>query len=143
MQVIGFNLSKVLAERSPDFTRSAINTNIEFSNVEKEKVDLLKDAEAVKISFKFSVIYEDREKKEKKNGEVSCEGVIVLSTSKEEAKDFHKSWKKKEVPKDTMIPLYNVILKKCSLKALQLEDDLNLPPHIPFPQIRAQPNQDN
>ena len=143
MQVIGFNLSKVLAERSPDFTRSAINTNIEFSNVEKEKVDLLKDAEAVKISFKFSVIYENKEKKEKKNGEVSCEGVIVLSTSKEEAKDFHKSWKKKEVPKDTMIPLYNVILKKCSLKALQLEDDLNLPPHIPFPQIRAQPKQDN
>ena len=143
MQVIGFNLSKVLAERSSDFTRSAINTNIDFSNVEKEKVDLLKDAEAVKISFKFSVIYEDREKKEKKNGEVSCEGVIVLSTSKEEAKDFHKSWKKKEVPKDTMIPLYNVILKKCSLKALQLEDDLNLPPHIPFPQVRAQPKQDN
>ena len=54
MQIIGFNLTKVLAERSPDFTRSAINTNIEFSNVEKEKVDLLKDAEAIKISFKFS-----------------------------------------------------------------------------------------
>ncbi len=143
MQVIGFNLTKVLAERSPNFTRSAINTNIEFSNVEKEKVDLLKDAEAVKISFKFSIIYEDREKKDKKNGEVSCEGVIVLSTSKEEAKDFHKSWKKKEVPKDTMIPLYNVILKKCSVNALQLEDDLNLPPHIPFPQVRAQPPKDN
>mgnify|MGYP001576040919 FL=1 len=57
---------------------------------------------------------------------------------KELSKEFIKSWKNKEIPKDRMINLYNFILKKCSVRALQLEEDLNLQPHIPFPQVKQQ-----
>ncbi len=142
MQVIGFNLKKILAQRSIDFQKGPINTNIEFTDVEKEKVDMLKDIDALKISFVFSVNYSDQEKKEElKHGEVSFEGNILLSSTKDESKEIQKSWKKKQIQDSVRIPLINFILKKCSVKALSLEEDLNLPSHIPFPQIRKQDTQ--
>ncbi len=145
MQVVGFNLIKILAKRELTYKRSAINTNIEFTNIEKESLPVLKDDEAIKISFKFDITYGDQEKtpdkkeKEEKQAEISFEGIIILSATKDEAKEYIKNWKKKEVPQESAIPLYNTILKRCSIKALQLEEDLNLPTHIPFPQVRAQP----
>ncbi len=145
MQLIGFNLKKITASKSPDFKRGAINTNIEFSDVVREKMDLLKDTEALKIAFTFSITYtekeqnQDAEKKSESNqGEVTFEGDILFSANKEEAKDITKSWKKKQIPEQYRIPMINFILKRCSVKALSLEEDLNLPSHIPFPQIRKQ-----
>ena len=139
MQVVGFNLIKISATREMKYERSSINTNIEFTSVEKEELPILKDSEGIKISFKFTIAYGDPEKKEKKSAELHFEGIILLGTTKEEAKEFLKDWKKKSVPQNTVIPLYNTILKRCSIKALQLEEDLNLPTHIPFPQVKAQP----
>ena len=122
MQVIGFNLTKIYGEKAPTFSKAGINNNIEFVNVEKETVDLLKDMEALKIAFKYSLLYGDLEKPdqtktEDKQAEISFEGSLLLSATKDEAKEFHKSWKKKEVPKDALAPLYNFIIRKCSLKA--------------------------
>ena len=110
-----------------------------FTNVEREKVELLRDTEAIKTSFKFAIFFKDPEKKLESQNEVSFEGSILLALEKEEAKEFLKAWKKKEVPKDKVLPLYNFILKKCSVRALQLEEELGLPSHIPFPQIKNLP----
>tara|TARA_Y100000310_G_scaffold341008_1_gene438741 strand:- start:2029 stop:2493 length:465 start_codon:yes stop_codon:yes gene_type:complete len=150
MQVIGFNFTNISGEKSPDFKQSPINIQIEFTNVEKEKVELLKDLEAVKLSFKFTITYaeqdEQEDKKEKEEpkespkdiqAEVTFKGLIVLSVTKQQAKDFQKAWKKNQVPPETVVSLHNIILKKCSIKALQLEEDLNLPAHMPFPQVRT------
>lgn len=155
MQVIGFNVQKILAERSPEFKKSNINTNIEFTDIDKEKLDLLKDAEALKFSFVFIITYDDAEKSQEKSqdkpqeekskdssskqGEIRFEGNILLSATKDEAKDITKSWKKKQIEDNFRIPLINFILKKCSVKALSLEEDLNLPIHIPFPRIQKNP----
>ncbi len=149
MQLIGFNLKKVSASRSPDFKRGSINTNIEFSDVVKEKLDLLKDTEALKIAFIFSILYSEKEPTQEEKlekalisqGEVTFEGDILFSANKEEAKDITKSWKKKQIPEQFRLPMINFILKKCSVKALSLEEDLNLPSHIPFPQVRKQEGQ--
>ncbi|MAG25074.1 hypothetical protein CMI47_05785 [Candidatus Pacearchaeota archaeon] len=148
MQIIGFNFTKITSEKSPDYQHSTINTDIKFTNVEKESVEMLKDAEAIKLSFTFSINYEepqDKDKKSKKKpkkyGSVDFAGQIILSATEQEAKDFEDSWKEKQVPKSSVVPLYNFLLKKCSTRALQLEEDLNLPPHIPFPQVSFDQNQ--
>ena len=140
MKIIGFNLDELHAKKSFDFKRTSISTDIFFTEVEKTKLDVLKDSEALKISFKFTVTYKDGEKKEPQQdkNEIIIQGSMLLMVSKDEAKEFLKSWKNKEIPKDKSLSLYNVILKKCSVKALQLEDEINLSPHIPFPQIRGQ-----
>lgn len=143
MQVIGFNFTKIQAERKPLVSPSMnINTNIEFNNVEKEKVELLKEAESLKLSFKFSIAYvKKEEKKESEEAKVIFEGFLVLASFSEEAKDILKEWKKKQVPQNLRVPLFNIILKKCSVRALQLEEELSLPVHVPFPQISAQGSQ--
>jgi len=142
MKIIGFNIEELHAKKSFDFKRTAISTDILFTEVEKAKLDVLKDSEALKISFKFAVGYKDSDKKDPQDkNEVLIQGSMLLMVSKDESKEFLKSWKNKEIPKDKALSLYNVILKKCSVKALQLEDEINLSPHIPFPQIRGQPPQ--
>ena len=138
MQVIGFNLTKILAERDEKFIKGSINTNIEFSDVKKETVELMKDAELSSIEFKFTINYAKPGNEEEVQGFVKFEGRILLATDKEQAKELAKSWKKKEIPEDIKIPLFNIILKKCSTKALMMEEDLNLPNHMPFPQIKRQ-----
>jgi hypothetical protein len=51
-------------------------------------------------------------------------------------KDFIKQWKQKKLPEEHRILIFNVILKKSNLKAMQLEDELNLPLHIPLPSVK-------
>lgn len=148
MQVIGFNFTKISAERAQNFKHKSINTNIEFTNLEKEEVPLLKDQDAVKISFNFLVDYssqsqEDKERKtlnkqkEKPQAQIDFDGHIVLTATKQELKDLQESWKNKKIPQATQIPLFNIILKKATPKALQLQDELNLPSHIPLPRVQA------
>jgi len=150
MQIVGFNFTKVLAERKPTIgPKTSINTNIEFLDLSKEEIDILKDQEALKITFNFSVIYSDTPEKEKPKektskeelGKISFEGVILLTSNSEEIKNLLKSWKKKEIPNNLKVPLFNLILKRCSTKALDLEEQLNLPSHIPFPQITLKPKE--
>ena len=150
MKIIGYNIKNINANKNKELSKSSINTNVTFTNVEKQTADFLKDSEALKATFKFSVEYSDPNKKEKENdkkekekeknekNEISLEGFLLLSVTKDESKDFLKSWKNKEVPKDKVIPLYNFILKKCSIKALQLEEDLGLPSHLPLPQVKSE-----
>lgn len=151
MQVVGFNFTKVLAERQPEISpKTSINTNIEFLDLSKEEINLLKDQEVLKVTFNFSVDYSSSEKSEEKKersskealGKISFEGLILLTTTDEEIKSILKSWKKKEIPSHLKVPLFNLILKKCSTKALELEEQLNLPPHIPFPQITLKPKEE-
>ncbi len=144
MQIIGFNFTKISAEKTPSFkVGSSINTDIEFTNIEEEKVSLLKDgSEALSASFRFTVSYaEQKEKQEKsaKEGELIFEGKIILSATKDEAKDLMKNWKNKELPNNFKMPIFNFLLKKCAPRALELEEELNLPSHIPIPQLHPQP----
>ena len=144
MQVIGFNFTKIYAERTLEQLQpSAINTNIEFINMVPETIALLKDQEALKITFKFSVVYNDSsQKKEVKQGEAVFEGVIVIATPRGQTKELIKGWKKKDLPSDFQLPLFNLILRRCTPKALDLEDQVGLPTHIPLPHL-APKQQEN
>ena len=145
MKIIGFNFTKIFAERARPEQGHSLSTNIEFTNVEKDTIELLKDLDAIKVSFKYSISFSDpnskKEEKSKKEDQkeektpLFLEGLIVLSATKEESKDVLKFWKKKQLPPPFNVALFNAILRKCTPKAIQLEDELDLPSHIPIPQI--------
>lgn len=139
MKIIGFSFEEISGKKATEIRQSTINTDIVFDNVEKAKIEIVKDEEALRIAFTFKVTYKDSENKITQTNEVLCKGSLLLMVSKDESKEFIKLWKSKQVPKDKIVPLYNFILRKCSLKALSLEEDLGLQPHIPFPHIRNQP----
>ena len=148
MQVIGFTFRSISAEHNEEFkTPPSISTNIEFSNITKEDLPLLKDQDALRISFEFSVIYFPPEEKTEKSkiedtkNKIIFKGNVLITTTKEEVKGILKSWKKKEIPSNLKIPLFNLIIRRCSTKALDLEDQLGLPLHIPMPQVTLKPHQ--
>ena len=136
MQVIGFNLTKMSGEKLQEIVAARPNTSIEFTNLQKEKFELLKDSEAIKISFKYSVAYEDSErKKDTPQSNILIEGHIVLSVSKDESKEITKAWKKKKLPPNLNLHLFNLILRRCTPKAIFLEDEIALPFHTPMPRL--------
>lgn len=141
MNIIGFNLTKIAAERTKSLSSPTINTNIQFTNVEKEHLSMLPH-NVVKVSFEYSVIYSSEKDPKKTNSsntqaEIGINGFILLATEKEEYKEFEKLWKKKQVPEKFIIPLHQFILQKCSIRALPLQDEMGIPsPYLNFPTIQ-------
>ena len=143
MQIIGFSFTKISVTKSPDFKEAAnVNTNVEFTDITQEKTSLIQNItlEPLKISFKFNVSYYNEEESKKdvqerknKEAEILFEGGVLLSTNNEETKEILKSWKKKDLPEAARESIFNLILRKCSTKALTLEDEFNIPTHIPLP----------
>ena len=149
MKVIGFNLTKILVEKPAELKANfSVNNHIEFIEIEKEELDIVKDAEPIKVKFRYTVSYDSSDAKEKKkenksdSGNLIFEGIILLALDKELSKEILKSWKKKEIGADFKLPIFNLILRKCTPKALDLEDQLGLPLHVPLPKIGAAPKQD-
>ncbi|MBU1051752.1 MAG: hypothetical protein KJ718_04310 [Nanoarchaeota archaeon] len=136
MQLIGFNLSKISAEKfNKQIKKGNQNINFEFTELEKEKISLLKNGEALKIYFTHTLSVEDEEKKEEKQSEIIFQGNIILTVTKEELKPLMKSWKKKQIPNPLRVFLSNVILQKCTPQTVGLQHELNIPSHVPLPRV--------
>ena len=136
MKIIGFNFNKIIAQKNKGFKLGALTTNIEFIEIEKEKVEVIKDSDTLKMDFNFSILYKDsKEKNAKLQGEVTLQGALMVAVSKEESKSILDAWKKKQVLENIKKILINFILKKCTVKTLSLQEELNLPSHIKLPRL--------
>ena len=132
MKIIGFTFEKISAERKePKKGEIKINSNIDIRNITKEKISGF-DEEVVKIEFEFTVNYEPDIAK------ILFKGYVMLSTDKDKLKEIVKKWKSKKLLEEIKIPLFNFILTKSNIKALQLEEELNLPTHVPLPRVKAE-----
>jgi len=136
MQVIGFNFDKIQAERkNPVKGKLEIGSNIDIKSIAEEKLELIKDKSSLKVDFEFTVDY----KPDVAN--IVFNGNVMILLEKDQAKNILKKWKKKEMPVEFKVPLFNFILTKSNLKAMQLEEELNLPTHIPLPKLKAPSEQ--
>ncbi|MAH07216.1 hypothetical protein CMI38_03130 [Candidatus Pacearchaeota archaeon] len=129
MRIIGFNLTKILAERSENLKQNLqVNQNIDIKDVIKEDIPITKE-EIIKIKFNLSVSYSD------KSAKLEFNGNVLILPENNELKELLDSWKNKKLPEDARVPLFNFIMNKCNIKALYLEDELGLPLHVPLPKI--------
>lgn len=138
MQVIGFNFTKISSERkkAPE-GKIEIKSNINIKSIESEKVEMLKDREVLKFTFDFAIEYTPN------IASLNFEGIILTTSDKndkETPKEILKKWKTKKITDEVRLPLFNLIMTKCNLKALQLEEEFGLPTHVPMP--RLAPPQD-
>ena len=134
MQIIGFNLSKILIERKDKLPQQMqISQNINIKEVSKEKIPFSGE-EVIKMAFNFTISYPEDSAK------LEFEGNIILLPDPEQFKTFLKEWKDKNIPENVRIPLFNFIMNKCNIKALSLEDELNLPYHLPLPRVNPETN---
>lgn len=133
MKLMGFNFSKIDVEKQPIERPKdlKINTNIDISEIKNIKSDLLKTKEEI-IATTFSYVVDYAPDYAK----IGLGGTVLLAIEPKLAKKITKEWKNKNMPEEFRIVLFNIILAKSNVKALQLEEEMNLPYHIPMPSLK-------
>jgi len=139
MRLIGFNFTKISIEdiRSPSqsLEEVKINTEMDIISIEEVKKSPLNTKDAIlSIDFTYNVNYNPSFAK------IAINGKILVALDPKLSKDVLQEWKDKKMPSDFRLFLLNIVLRKSTLKALQLEDELNLPLHVPMPSFRKEEN---
>ena len=135
MKLVGFNFNKISVEkqRKKRPKELKIDTNIDISEITTPQSNILKTKEELlAVTFSHSITYKPDFAK------LLLDGSVVLSLEPKTAKNVLKEWKKKKLPADFKVVLFNVILSKTNVKALELEEEVNLPYHIPLPSLRPE-----
>jgi hypothetical protein len=131
MRLVGFDFKKISIERFKDQAEDLkFNTKMDISAIDTIKSDIFKTKEELlKIEFNYSVMYEPEFAK------VELTGSIILAVEPKVAREVLRGWKDKQTSEEFRIYMFNIILRKSNIKALQLEDELGLPLHIPLPSL--------
>ncbi|MEK6945709.1 MAG: hypothetical protein AABW63_02860 [Nanoarchaeota archaeon] len=134
MKIIGFNFTKISAERiSSNFKSINISTKIDIVDVSEAKADLFNSKEAfLSLKFTFGLNYDPDIAK------LFFEGNMLLAVEPKLSKEVLSKWKDKNAPEEFNIFVLNSILRKSTLRALQLEEELGMPLHLQLPSLKKE-----
>ena len=134
MPIVGFNFTKINVERG-DITKGdvKVSNNIQLKDVKEIKLKVASEKQkTVQMDFEYTAKYEP------KLGEIVLEGHVILIEEAKKAKEIEKTWKKsKKIPEDIIQPVMNSILNRCTIEAIILSREVNLPNPVPLPKIQA------
>jgi hypothetical protein len=138
MKLAGFNLNKINIERLSSRPKEfKINANVDIVDIKELKPDFKAQEEFLAVKFTYNIDYSPDYVK------IEFAGEVLLSLEPRLFREVIKQWKDKKLPDEFRIPLFNLILRKADIKAIELEDDLSLPVHISLPTIRAEKKSTN
>lgn len=134
MKLVGLNFKKISVEKLADKAENVkIETKIDISEISTVKADLFKTRdEFLGVKFSYAINYSPNYAK------IEFKGDLLISLDPRQSKEVLKQWKDKKVEEDFKIFVFNAVLRKANLKAMQLEDEINLPLHVPLPMIRKE-----
>jgi hypothetical protein len=128
IKILGLRYNKINVSRNPNFNgKINLKQNVKINLIEK-----LKDfkEEGLKVEYTFEVSYGEL-------GQVLIEGVLFVSTDLKTQKNILKNFEDKKINNPENIALMNIIVKKTSIKAIELENELSLPIHIKLPSLQV------
>lgn len=132
MKLIGFNLTKVSYERiNLSLDNLKIDTSINLSSIEELKDGPKDKNKYLEVKFIYNINYSPKVAK------IELGGTLIVSAEEKTAKDILSEWKSKKLKEETRVALFNAILIKCNIKAVQIEDDLRLPTHFQLPSLKT------
>jgi hypothetical protein len=134
MKLISFNFTKIDVEKFSDNLKDLkINTGIDISDIKTVKSDFLKlSDDLIAVNFNYNISYEE------KIAKLDFKGNLLISVESRLSKEVLKKWQEKKMPEEFKLSIFNIILRKASLKAIQFEEEFNLPLHLPLPSIKPQ-----
>lgn len=136
MTIIGFNFTKMSAERKPATNTGKINisNNVSITNVEEKELAFGKSKQkAIIFTFRFASRYDPA------IGSIELIGDMTYVAEPAKVSEIANNWKKdKKLPKEIMTSIINTALSKSNIQALILSRDINLPPPIPLPKVKQQ-----
>ncbi len=125
MKIIGAKFIEIEAKRDPKFSgKLELKTNIQIKSIEK----LEKSKDTLKIKYIFEIDYGEL-------GKIKIIGDLFILSDSKTIKTILKNKEKKEYNTPEYITITNFIIQKASIKAFELEDELNLPIHIKLPSL--------
>jgi hypothetical protein len=134
MKVLGFNFDKIHVEKlKSQYQDLKVSTKMDLMEITELKPEMFKTKEELlNIKFSFSLDYSPEVAK------IEFTGTIVISVDSRLSKEVLKQWKDKQVSDDFRLDVFNLILKKATLRALRLEEEMNLPLHMQLPSLRKE-----
>jgi len=137
MKIIGFSVTKISIERKNEPKgQLELKSGLNIDDIVQEKINI-SEKSSLKFSFTFTIDYQPNV------AQLEIKGILITLDDKDESKDILKEWKKKKFEHPVKLSLFNFIMEKCNLKALQLEEEVGLPFHIPFPKLAPAQNKDS
>ena len=132
MKLVGFNFNKIGVERMKnDLKDLKISTSINLKDIKEIKADLVKSKDVLlSVAFNYFINYDP------KIAKIDFEGSMTIVIDSKLGKEILKDWKKKVVKEEIRLALFNAILMKSNIKALELEEEINLPPHFQMPSLK-------
>lgn len=136
MPIVGFNFTKLQAEKKnpiKEDTKLKINSKLGITKIEKEKLPTgKKQSDGLRLDFEFSLEYQPD------IALVNIEGFIYFLDDPEKVKEITQNWdKNKDLPIELKKQVLNTIILKATIRALSLEQEINIPPHMPFPSVQV------
>ena len=133
MKLMGFNFTKISVEKIGPLSKNwKIDTSINIESIDEVKNEMLKSKEAfLSIKFNYSINYVPQ------IANINLIGNITISMDSKLIKEILKDWKDKKIKNETKLLIFNAILRKANVKAIQLEEEMNLPIHFQMPSLKA------
>lgn len=137
MPIIGFNFDKILAEnKSLERGEKAnkVETHIIVNDIREEKAGIDTKDKLIRLEFLFELAYDP------KIADILIGGHISYVGPEKEIKKMLSDWKKdkQKVDFESIRNILNLVLIKCNIKALELSQEVGLPPHMPMPLMTKQ-----
>src|SRR3989338_7694128 len=132
MTVAGFSYTKISVERKGNIQKGTeIKNNVLITDLKESILKMGKEEKtSLVVGFTFSVDYGSA-------GKLEFLGNVVVIDSSENTKKAVDSWKKdQKIPAEICANIYNYLLIRCNIRALQLEEDIGLPLHIRMPRLQ-------
>lgn len=128
IKLAGFKYLKISSERSEAFDGNLkITPGINIKSIEKVKGS---KQELLSIEFVFNVDYNGL-------GKIELLGKLYLLVDAKTLKEAIDGWENKKLDNEINMIILNVIMQKAAIKALILEEEMGLPPHIRLPKLQA------
>ena len=135
MPVIGLKLDAIDAKRNKDSIAGEVKINSapKILSVKETEVGSI-GKKALAFSFVFSTDYGEVAK-------ITINGEVLYVDDAKKA-EILKLWKKdKRLPDDVGIEVLNHLFRHCLLKVSNIAEDLQLPPPLNFPIVKAKSEQ--
>ncbi|MEM3373675.1 MAG: hypothetical protein QXE31_00490 [Candidatus Woesearchaeota archaeon] len=134
MAIIGFHFTKMSVERKKQPSgKINVKNNVILTDIKEANVISNVKQKAIEFKFAYNTIYEPE------IASLSLEGALVFVGNDELVNKALETWNKEKKLVEEIIPeVYNYLLEKCSIEALILAKEMNLPPHVPLPKVSSE-----
>lgn len=133
MPIVGFGFDKVSIERKEQFTKDdKVNNSIGVESLKEFKIKTSDkdEKDAITVNFGFGLDYG-------KAGNLELKGHVIFYDTEEKVKELLEAWNKnKKLPADFSTFIFNFIMLKSNVKALELEEEVGLPLHLKLPRFK-------